>query len=44
MKNADNMAKLMSLNNYVDEIEFGPWRNFISSQNLENQVKVEVNV
>ena len=32
MKNADNMAELVSLNKYVDELETELWQNLISTQ------------
>lgn len=43
IKNANNIAKLVSLNNYIDKIKFELWQNFILRQNLENQVKVKIN-
>ena len=46
MKNADNMAKLIGLNEYVDELEIGLRRNFINikpvwdNNYLLNKVKI----
>ena len=36
IKDADNMAKLLGLNEYIDELEIGPQRNLINTKPVRN--------
>ena len=38
MKNTTNMTELVDLNEYVNKLEVGPWRNLLPFQDLKNQV------